>query len=306
MKSGLGLGLMLLVGVLAMSSASILIRFARTEGVPPIVIAAYRLSTASLVLTLPALQQRAWKDYAKLSIREFSVLLLSGLLLGMHFATWITSLDHTSVMSSVVLVTTTPLWIAIASPRILSERASQFTWAGIAVAIGGGILIGLADLGSSESLTAWGDLLALAGAVFAAGYLLIGRRFRERLRFVSYVWLVYGVAAVMLVVWSVLSGRALVGYSPWAFTLMIALGIIPQLIGHSAANYVIRFLPASLVGVTILGEPVGSTLLAIMFLKEWPRPLQVIGGIIVLAGIAVATAVPARSTAKTAVDTLDA
>src|SRR5690242_918572 len=99
------------VGILAMSSASIMIRWAQQQNVPSLVIAAYRLTVATAALTLPAMRQRAWRDYAKLQGREVAILALSGILLGFHFASWITSLDQTSVLSSVVLVTTTPLWI---------------------------------------------------------------------------------------------------------------------------------------------------------------------------------------------------
>jgi drug/metabolite transporter (DMT)-like permease len=279
----------MVVGVLAMSTASVFIRRAQAESVPSLVIAAYRLTIATLVLSTAAARQRAWRDYATLSKAELGMLLFSGLLLGLHFATWITSLAHTTVMSSVVLVSTTPLWIGLAAPIFLKERTSGLTWVGIAIAMIGGIVIGLADWSGSATPSTWGNALALMGAVFGAGYLLIGRSVRSRIGLVAYLWLVYGTAAVLLIAWAAIGGLPLFGYSTAALGWMVALGLIPQLIGHSAANYAVRLVSATLVGIAVLGEPVGSTLLAIIFLKEWPRPLQIVGGVLILAGIALAS-----------------
>src|SRR5574341_247327 len=295
-------GIILLVGVLAMSTASILVRWAQADNVPPIVIAAYRLMIATGVLTLPAVRQRVWKEYATLDIRKIGVLLFSGILLSLHFATWITSLAHTSVMSSVVLVTTTPLWIGLAAPLILGERTSRATWIAILVAIAGGVLVGIE--GSARGrLVNWGDTLALMGAVFGAGYFLIGRRIREQISLIAYVWLVYGVAGSLLLGWTAASNLRLFGYSPTALIWLVALGLIPQLIGHSAANYAIRQVSATLVGVATLGEPIGSTILAIVLLHEVPGVLQFAGGLLVLAGIGIASLAQSKSALPASVQT---
>jgi drug/metabolite transporter (DMT)-like permease len=277
------------VGVIAMSSASIFIRWALVEGVPPLGIAAYRLTIATLVLTIPMLRQRAYQDYAKLEPRQWMLLVGSGVLLALHFAAWITSLANTSVLSSVVLVTTTPLWIGMASPLLLHEHSPKTVWVGLVVAMFGGALIGLADLSGTATLTGWGDLLALCGAVFAAGYLMIGRGVRAHLSFVAYVWLVYGVAAVVLICWALLARTPLTGYSMRALLWLAAVALIPQLIGHTAANYVLRHVSATLVGISVLGEPIGSAALAIVFLGEHPGTFQLIGGAVILAGIGLAS-----------------
>lgn len=283
------MALILLVGVLAMSSASILIRWAMDGGAPPLVIAAYRLVTASAALSIPAIRQHAWNSYTRLSTRQIAVLVVSGVLLSLHFAAWVSSLAHTSVMSSVVLVSTTPLWIGLAAPVVLGERTPRLTWLGILFAIGGGVTIGLADWSGGTGLSGWGNLLALLGAVFGAGYLMIGRGVRTLLPFVAYVWIVYGTAAAVLLTWSVLSKQALLGYSLETVACMVALGLIPQLIGHTAANYALRHLSASFVAITILGEPLGSTLLAIALLREMPGLGQVFGGLLILVGIILAS-----------------
>ncbi len=305
MKYPLKMGLILCVGVLAMASASIFIRQAQAGGAPSLVIAAYRLLTATVVMSIPALSQRAWQDYAKLEKRELGMLLLSGLLLGLHFATWITSLAHTSVVSSVVLVTTTPLWIGLASPLVLGERTPRLTWVGIVAAMIGGSIVGLADWTGTTGSTLWGDVLALIGAFMASGYLMIGRSVRAKLRLTSYLWLVYGTAGVFLLIWSIAANYPLTGYSLEVTGWMIALGLIPQMIGHTAANYAVRHLSATFVGVAILGEPIGSTILAILILQEWPKPLQVLGGALILAGIALASTAEEHHTTQDTLNTAD-
>jgi drug/metabolite transporter (DMT)-like permease len=277
------------VGVLAMSSASIFIRLALADGAQPAVIAAYRLSIATLVLSVPAVRQRAWLCYAKLERRELIVLLGSGAFLALHFAAWVTSLAHTSVLSSVVLVTTTPLWIGLASPLVLKEHSSGQMWVGLLAAMVGGMVIGMADITTTSSSASWGDGLALAGALFGAGYLIIGRGFRAQLPFVAYVWSVYGIAAIILIVWAISSGLPALGFAPTTYVWLVALGLVPQLVGHSAANYVIRHVSATLVGISVLGEPIGSTFLAAILLNEKPGLLQLVGAAVILAGISVAS-----------------
>lgn len=288
------MGLILAGGVLAMSTAAILIRYAQAEGTPSLVIATYRLSVATLILSLIAIRQQAWKDYAKLNVKEFGILVLSGVLLGLHFATWITSLDYTSVVNSVVLVSTTPLWIAATAPFLLREKTPHLTWAGIAIAIIGGGIIGWAGQSAPGGSGRWGDLLALTGALLMAGYLTIGRSTRKKVALVAYLWVVYGTAAVLLLAWSIIKGYRLTGYSAAVAAAMIALGVVPQLIGHSAANYALRFFSATMVAIAVLGEPIGSTALAIIFLDEWPVPLQLAGGTLILLGIALTSLVENR------------
>lgn len=281
---------MLAVGILAMSSSSILIRWAQDEGTPSLIIATYRLTIATCVLSIPIFQRHGRQEYAKMDRQTVIWVLLSGTLLGFHFVTWITSLSHITVMSSVVLVTTTPLWIGLASPLLLGEHIPRSMWRSLIVAMLGVSLIGLAGWKDTLSQAMAGDVLALLGAIFAAGYLIIGRKLRTTLSLLSYLWLVYGTAAAFLLIWSLVSHLSLVGYTLTATICMIILGIVPQLIGHSLANYAIRHLSATFVGITILGEPVGATVLAAWLLQETPHsPLQILGGAITLAAIASAS-----------------
>lgn len=298
MSQKLKLSLILAIGIIVISSASILIRWAQAEGAPSLVIAVYRLTTATCVLSVPMIFQRGWRDYAKLSRGTIALLVLSGVLLGLHFATWITSLAHVSVMSSVVLVCTTPIWIGLASPMLLGERIPRLMWVSLAIAMAGATIIGLAGWEGTQTRTLEGSLLALAGAVFGAGYLTIGRRVRAAVSLVPYLWLVYGTAALFLLTWSLADGLPLIGYTLPAMLCMVGLGIGPQLIGHSSANYAIRRLSAMFVSIAILGEPVGSTILAILLLKEQPSALQILGGVFTLAGIASASFAESKTSSQ--------
>ena len=289
MKQPVRIALILFIGVFAMSSAAIFIRYAQADGIPSLVIAAYRLGIATLALSIPAIRRRAWQDYAKLSWKEGGLLITSGLLLGLHFATWITSLEYTSVASSVVLVTTTPLWIGLLSPLLLGERTSRLTWVGMLLAMVGGSIIGLSDWTGGEAGTLTGNGLALSGAFLVAGYLMIGRSVREKLRLIPYLWVVYGTAAALLITWAAVQRLPFTGFPLQTYGWLVALGLIPQLIGHSAANYAVRYISATLVGVTSLGEPIGSTILAMLLLDERPSPIQIIGGALILGGIALAS-----------------
>jgi drug/metabolite transporter (DMT)-like permease len=256
------------------------------------------LGTAALVISIPAIYQQAWQDYATLNKHQLGVLVLSSVLLGLHFATWITSLAYSSVATSVVLVTTTPLWVGLAAPIFLSEHISPLAWIGMFGAIVGGSLIAISELteGSGGSAVI-GGLLSLLAAVVMAGHLIIGRRVRNRIRLISYLWFVYSGAAAFLFAVAVGSHHTIVGYPLSTTGLMVFLGLVPQLIGHTAANYAVRQLPAAIVSIATLGEPVGATILAMIFLKEQPQRLQLVGGIMVLGGILIAT-LPTREAAN--------
>jgi drug/metabolite transporter (DMT)-like permease len=293
--------LILFIGILAVSSASIFIRFAQQE-VNSLTIAAYRLTLAVLILA-PFCLRKFIREVLPLPWKTKGLLLLSGGFLACHFALWITSLEHTSVASSVVLVATTPIWVAIFSPIFLKERASKWVVVGLAVALIGSALVGLSSGcsfwktdGSCNIINSFtnrdnliGNLLALGGAFFSCGYLIVGRKVRAEISFESYLLSVYGTAAIVLIL-LVFSTRApLTRFPAVNFVWLAALAVVPQIIGHSSFNWALKYLPASYVSIALLGEPVGSVLLAMAFLRESPAPLEIIGGILILAGIVVAT-----------------
>ena len=279
--------LSLAAGVVAISFAAVLIRLAQAEGVPPLAIAAWRLLFASLVLVPYACGTRG-AELARLSRREMGLLAAAGGFLALHFAAWIASLGLTSVASSVVLVTMGPLFVGLGSWLFLGERPTPPLALGIAVAVAGSLLISWGDLGKGRGQLV-GDLLALSGAVMMAGYLMIGRRLRSRRSLAAYTAPVYAVAALALVAMAVLAGQPLLGHSATAYAYMLALGLLPQLVGHSALNWALRHLSATYVAIVTLAEPIGASLLAYLFLGEMVSAHTALGGALILSGIYVAS-----------------
>lgn len=282
--------------ILAISTAAIFIKFAQRDA-PALVIAAARLTIATLMLT-PFTWARHGDEIRSLTRRELILALLAGLFLALHFAAWISSLQYTSVSSSTVIVTTAPLWVALISPFALKESLQRNAIFGLILALSGGILVALsdscrwqnalicpslADFFKGQAL--WGNFLSLFGAWMAAGYLLIGRRLRARLSLMPYVFVVYGMGALVLIVLMLAAGQSPLGLAPLTYLWLLALALIPQLIGHSTFNWALRYLPASFVSVTLLGEPVGATILAYFLLGETPTPFKLVGAGLILAGI---------------------
>ncbi len=291
----LGLG----AGILAVSTASIFIRLAQQGGAPSLVIAAYRLALASLILIPLALWRRR-AELRALTRREWAWAAASGVFLGAHFGTWISSLAYTTVASSAVIVNTAPLFVALISAVFLREKLSRAIGMGLAIALTGGIIVGLSDACSSstgcpplaeflQGSAFLGDLLALAGALAFAIYYVIGGRLRASMSLVVYISLAYGSAAVVLVAVMLIARLPATGYAPLTYLWFLLLALVPQLVGHSAFNWALKYLPPTYVSVTVLGEPVGSTLLALFLLQETPSPLKLAGGALILAGIFVAS-----------------
>lgn len=281
----------LVLGVFAVSTAAIFIRLAQGADAPSLVLAAVRMSVAALVLT-PVVLARHRDELRRIALSDLKWALVAGLVLGIHFATWISSLEYTAVVNSVTIVTTAPLWVALASPLVLREAIGRQTALGIAVALAGGVIVGLSGEAGAPPTRhdpLLGNGLALVGAWAAAIYFILGRRLRARLSVVLYIWLVYSTAAILLVVTVVAAGLPLAGFPPETYVWMVLLGLVPQLIGHSSLNFALGYFPAAYVSLVVLGEPIGSGLLAIAFLGEWPVPLQLAGTALVLAGIALAT-----------------
>ncbi|GAB4499554.1 MAG: DMT family transporter [Anaerolineales bacterium] len=298
--------LILILGVFAVSTAAIFIRFAQGE-VPSLTVAAYRLTLASLLIAPFVLRQSTRRaELRALTRRDLLLALLAGTFLALHFAAWITSLEKTSVASSVVLVTTTPLWVALISPLALRESVGRGAALGLLLALGGGIIVGLSEacqwdaagLQCSGLSALWGgetfagNFLALFGAWMAAAYLTIGRSVRVRLSLWSYALLVYGMAAVVLLLLALVTGAPLSGFSPNIWLWLFLLALVPQVIGHSAFNWALAYLPASFVAVTLLGEPIGSSILAYFLLRETPSGLELLGAILILAGIYIVSTQP--------------
>jgi len=283
----------LLLGVLAMAWASILIRWASA---PPLVVGAGRLTVATLLLA-PFAWSKAVPEWRSLRRGHWLRIGVAGLALGLHFAAWIASLSLTSVASSVALVSTTPLFVAIASPLFLHERVPQGMAIAAALAVAGSITIGLTDARGGRTALS-GDLLALAGAILAMVYMLAGRTVRRDLSLLAYIWPLYGLAALVLLLGCALTGQSLLGYDARTYGLLVLLALGPQIVGHSSANWALRYLSPTFITIAILGEPLGATVLAFLLLGERPPWTLILGGIILLFGILLAVRAESQAQLK--------
>jgi drug/metabolite transporter (DMT)-like permease len=290
----------LLGAIFSISTASIFIRFAQADGVPSIVIAALRLSIATILLA-PFAAARYWLELKRFTRTEILLGALSGLFLAIHFATWISSLEYTSVASSAVFVSTGPLWVALLSSFLLNEKPGSRTILGLILALAGGTVVGLSDAcswsdgiscpdirGFLQGRAMWGNFLALLGAWAVTGYLIIGRKIRGTISLVPYIFLVYGMAAIALIIFMLFSGSSPFGYASKSYVWIFLLALVPQLIGHSLFNWALKHISATFVAVSTLGEPVGSAILAIFILNEFPSYTVYLGGMLILTGIILA------------------
>jgi drug/metabolite transporter (DMT)-like permease len=227
-----------------------------------------------------------------MSAKEKLTLASVGVVLAVHFASWITSLSFTSVASSVIFVHVDPIFVALVSHFILGERVGRRVSIGIAVAFAGATVIAIGDLGvGQENLV--GDLLSLVGAVALGIYILAGRRLRQSLDLVSYVTPVYATSAAVLAAGSLAMGVPLVGYPGGEMLLFFVIALVPMIFGHTVYNWALRWISAPVVSISLLGEPVGASILAYLVLAESPGPMVLLGGAVTLAGILISAYKPA-------------
>lgn len=272
--------LVLAAAVLFVSFGSILVRAAQA---PALAVAFHRTALASLLL-LPFAARPAARSWPGLGARRWLLLLGAGLALALHFATWIASLSYTSVAASVLLVNTTPLFSLALARLLLGERASAAVVTGTLLALAGTAVIVQGDsAGGAAPLL--GDALALAGAVTLSFYHLAGRGLRGALPLPAYVLAVWSSAALGLGLLALAFGTPLLGHPPRAWAAFVGLALVPTLGGHGLVNRALRDLPAPTVGLFMLGEPVGATMLALLFLGESPPAATLLGGLLVLSAL---------------------
>lgn len=260
----------------------------RYSEAPSVAIAFYRLLYATALLS-PVALLLARRELAELSGRDWVGLGLVGAVLAVHFAAWISSLSLTSVASSVFLVTLHPVFVAFASHRLYGEGVAKVGFAGIVLALVGGLVIVVGDAGGGAN-PLLGDLLAFGGGIAAAVYFLAGRGYRRRLGLVAYVTPVYASASLFLALFLVLlpapHGGPVLGYPLREHLIFLALAVVPMILGHTILNWALRYVTAPIIATTILGEPIGASLLALLLLGEAPGVSTLLGGGLVLAGIA--------------------
>jgi len=270
--------------ILAVAAASFSSIFTKLATAPPLVIAFYRLLFTVVLIAPFSLNQRGIRELAGINGRHLLLALMSGLFLALHFAVWITSLNYTSISSSTLLVTMQPLFVIIGGVLFLREKVNKAALAGAGLSLAGSILVGINDF-QVGGKALYGDLLAFSGAIFVAVYFLIGRRLRMELSLFTYVFLVYGCSMVILLIFVLFPGIDLYPYPTRDWLCFAALALIPTILGHTVLNWALRYVRAADVSVSILGEPVGATILAYFIFQQQPGILQVAGGIITLAGL---------------------
>jgi drug/metabolite transporter (DMT)-like permease len=274
-----------LVGI---SFAGPLVRLSHAH---PLAIAIWRIGFSLVIIAMALVVTGSWRQWRQLSRRGVIVAVGAGAMLALHFWAWNSSIDMTTVAASVVLVNMQPALVALLSAVWLREPPSYRQWIGIAVAIVGAAIVALPDIASATGAdprrALIGDVLALAGAVAAACYFVAGRRLRSTLDIWPYVGLVYGTSFVVLLVLAGLAHAPVLHQPPRELAIFAALAVGPMLLGHTGLNWALRYLPAYVVNLTLLGEPVGATVLAAVLpgIREVPGIATFIGGALILAGI---------------------
>jgi drug/metabolite transporter (DMT)-like permease len=263
------------VALVAVSTSAVLVRL--LGAVDPVAVAFWRTLGAALLLS-PALRRTSPRDVARI--------LLAGAFLAGHFGAWFASLQHTSVMRSTLLVASIPVWVGVMEGGLLGERPGRSFWIGLAVAAPGVALIAVGSHGGPGGL--YGDGLALVGAIFGAGYLLLGRSVRSRVGIGTYACLVCAAAALVLGAAAVVGSVPLTGLAAGDWVLIGLLAAGPQLLGHNGFNYALRYVSAATVSSVLLLEPVGATMLGVLLLNEVPRPVAIAGGALVVLGVVMA------------------
>jgi drug/metabolite transporter (DMT)-like permease len=267
-----------------MSWGGPLVRYASA---PALAVAAWRVAFSVLFIAAVVLARDRGRAMRAMSGRDRALAVAAGLFLAAHFWTWIASLAFTTVASSVVLVSTQPIFVGLLSAAFLRERPAAHQWAGIAVAVTGAAVIGWGDFAAGPAPLV-GDLLAVAAAVCVSVYYVIGRRLRQGLDLWSYTAVVYGVAAAALLGAAALHPRVdVAGYPGTDWLVFLALAAGPMLVGHTGVNYALRHLRAYVANLALLGEPIGATLLAwwLPGIRERPSAQLLLGGALVLVGI---------------------
>lgn len=280
--------LVLVLALVGISFAGPLVRLSHAH---PLAIAIWRLGFSLVVIAVALVASGTWRQFTRLDRRGLAVAVTAGVMLAIHFWSWNSSVGMTTVAASVVLVNVQPALVALLSGVILAEPPTSGQWLGIATAMVGAAVVALPDLlentGPVTGRAMMGDLLALLGAAMAAGYVIAGRRLRRVLDIWPYVAIVYGVCFVVLIGFAAAVHAPVMGQPPRELLIFLALAIGPMLLGHTGLNWALKYLPAYVVNLTLLGEPVGATFLAALLpgIREIPHAATLVGGLLVLLGI---------------------
>jgi drug/metabolite transporter (DMT)-like permease len=277
----------LALGIVCIALSAIFVKLA--VGVPGTVSAFYRVGIAAVTLAIPFVRGQARRRQphgaqSRLRWRIWTLAVIAGVFFALDLGFWNTSLSFTSVANSTLLANDAPLIVGLGAFLLFHERPRATYWLGLAIALlGMSVIVGW-DVLSRSSLGA-GDLLALLAGVFYAGYLLATQRIRAKMDTLPSLWAASATGTVFLLAFILATGQALGGYSLNAYAALLGLGLISQLVGWLAINYALGHMQASIVSVTLLGQPILTALFAVVLLNEALQTHQIVGGAIALAGI---------------------
>lgn len=274
--------IVLAIGVMGVSSGAIFARYADAHA---LVKSAYRLGIASSILVPVALIFHR-REYRNLARRDFALAVTAGFFLALHFAAWISSLDYTTVASSVMLVNTIPIWVVLINMFTGRGAPSRTMWFCVAMSVVGAAVIGWGDMAFSGE-TLFGDALAVAGAMAAAVYILCGKEVRKKISVTPYIALCYGSAAVFMWIAVLALGLDFIGFTKATWGAFFGMALVSQIIGHSSYNWALGQFSAGFVAIMLLGEPIGSTILAYFLFDETPAPIKILGCALLLSSIVI-------------------
>ena len=272
---------LLLAGTIFTSLSSIIIRFSEA---PALVISAYRMLFTCLMLFLPVMINNK-DEFQTISKKDFIMCIFSGIFLALHYASWISSIHMTTIANSTVLVACSPMFVALANYFIVKEKFTYKMIAGIVMSLAGTIIISMGSSGGAKSSMMIGNTLAFLGAIFVAGYLVIGGIVRKNVSAGAYVFIVYLVSSIVLFFMCFVTGTPVYPYPAREFLLFIALAFFCSILGHTIYNYLVKYISSTLISVSTLSEPIFASIMAMLFFKEIPSLYTLAGGIIIIAGI---------------------
>lgn len=268
------------IGVISVSTSAIFVRLADA---PSSMIANYRLLLAVIIM-LPLVLLKYRDEFKRIEKQDWMASIAAGVFLALHFILWFESLNHTSVASSTVLVTTQPIFAFLGGYLFFKEKFTSGAVISLIIAFTGSVIISWGDFQIS-GMALFGNFLALLGAIAITGYFLFGQNVRKRLSLITYSFLVYAISAVTLIVYNVVLDVPFTGYSQSTWIYFLALAIIPTFFGHTLFNWALKWLNASTITMGILFEPVGASVLAYFVLGEMITWSQFLGGTIVIFGL---------------------
>lgn len=271
----------LLMGVVAISFSSILVKW---SAAPASILGMYRL-LMTVIMLFPFLPWKNLKNVSKdINKRDWLLIFISGLFLGLHFLFWMDSLKYTTVASSMILTTLEPVFVMIGAYFIYKEKTNFFGILSILIAITGSIIIASGDIGLS-STALYGDLLSILGTLAVAIHMLAGQNLCRKISPLLYSFFVFLIGGIILFFYNIINRVSLIEYPVNDWWIFLLLALVPNIFGHALFNWLLKFVDATTISMAVLGEPIGAIILAYLLLGETTSLSQIIGGILSIIGV---------------------